>query len=257
MRLLVFVGSGVGNCIQTTPLIQALKRLGHIVDVGIMSHNRYAQEVFKGLCEVYFNDFQIEPKEYDWKISTFCSGGEWFKSKTNNSAKIRAFHKDSLDAKVIGEVEYNMEAARQLGFNKETPELYFPEKQKVLGSTIFVNKVVKNGCKKLKDWGEDNWKSLLNKARFENLRVLNSINMTILDLSKDLLKAKYVITAEGGFAWISLAMGIKTIIIAGETIKGQNYKNKNFYPNSNAVYIHEPNIQDVSVEHVLDIVNNT
>lgn len=254
MRILVFVGNGIGNCIETTPLILSLKDLGYVVDILVRSYNTLASELFEGLGDIYKPNDKIDVHKYKFGIIT------WGMAPTPNARGMTFLNIKIPPAEEISEVEYNMAFARHLGYKKETPNLYCQIRQELTDTKKYITI---NGLSRteFKTWENWKWKELIeyikNNYNFELINIKDKYN-SLKPIMNYIKHSIFTITTEGGFGWMSLAINVPTIILAGVTIGGRwkdrTYNKKNIYKSKNVIYITKKDIKDITVEDVINKV---
>lgn len=127
MRALVCVVHGIGNCIRTLPLINALNLLGYKVDVRL-NRKRGAEPIFKahaGVAKVF--DTAVKLSGYDVACCTQicghfhkgCAIGR--KTLMIEPGRVRPSGPPSLGGYKKHEIDYNMDLARELGYTGELP----------------------------------------------------------------------------------------------------------------------------------------
>lgn len=212
---------------MATPMVEALRSLGHKID------------------------FLIHPSSK--VLSDMVSGFKYnFGTKTSNTAVIPALWRRCLPGKVAPsqvvaddlnpnkhhESEANMTAARKLGFKGKQP------KPKIYGVKSEVNSsvVIAPGCRPENQWRKKKypyWKKLCKKLSEDNelafLGTKSESQSWMKELGKDLCGqlrlsesinyvagCRAVIAIDNGIAHIAAALGKKTVVLWGPTILTKN-----------------------------------
>ena len=75
MRILVEVSQGLGDCIQGTPLCEALRLLGHEVDLFVFSNaGKAAAKLFNdwpAVTRIFTNRKEFDERDYDFACSCY------------------------------------------------------------------------------------------------------------------------------------------------------------------------------------------
>lgn len=187
MKALVCVVHGIGNCIRTLPLINALHELGYAVDVRL-SRVRGAEAVFTAhpaVSQVF--DVSAKLKGYDVACCTqIC--GHYHTSCPISKTKLMvapgrttAHLKDPLSGYVRHEVDYNLDLARELGYAGTTPVFGLPLDMTGPATNLPDNAVALaigylklDGHSHRKHWGNENF------ARFAELLAAAGFTPVIL-----------------------------------------------------------------------------
>lgn len=134
-RILITVGDGIGNIIMVTPMISALYQMGAEIDVVGEPNYANGHHVLKNRPEIrnVFDSLE-NAGSYDVVISTV--GGLKVARKLKYIRLITVTPSDYVNK---SEIENNMDVARQLGWNGETPDCfcgYVKSEHKMLDRTI-------------------------------------------------------------------------------------------------------------------------
>ncbi len=136
MKILVGKTFGIGNAVLTIPLLKALKSMGHDVDVlvGTSDDDVGAADVMRRLKPSVINDvwFDRAPMDYDIAIMSIPFDGRWQNGTHFGAGEVwdgqrRPGNVDRLgfDMWSKHEVEYQMDNARQMGYDGPTPDCSF------------------------------------------------------------------------------------------------------------------------------------
>ncbi len=144
MRILVGKTFGIGNAVLSVPLIKALMRFGYVDvlvgsgpdDFGAVEVMRLFQETWPSpgryVNKIFVDSVPESEDEYDLAIMAIPFDGRWqngihFRATRVVDCRRRPENIDRLgfDMWKKHEVEYQMENARELGFDDETPDTSF------------------------------------------------------------------------------------------------------------------------------------
>jgi len=235
MKLLVGIGEGIGNIIMSTPLIEALGRLSHVVDVFCTPNYPDSIGILDGwprISKLSANSGDFNFDDYDKILLT-----PWFQMGSLMVGRNNILAVGSNMLEDDSEVEVNMRLARNLGYEGETPPYhieysthrdfrmyegvvgihnganpqwpfkkwpYFPELAKQLGRVVLVG-------------------TLLDKQDGFPPNVLDFQGYLSLRDTAALIKVcKYFITNDSGLMHIASALGVKTYAIFGPTSQLKN-----------------------------------
>jgi len=280
MRMLVVAGAGIGNIIQTTPLIRALDFVGHSVDFFIKSSVPHIQHLFRGhlmIQNVFTNKQQIIFSDYD-KICHTKWGTE---AQTGPVAKHRRL---TINAKLLlpryrkSEIYRNLTIALQAGLHPE--ELYgfvtpilnhtpvyegFPEPP--IG--------IHAGCNPRSIWASKKWphyNDLVTKLRKAGHKValfgtkndqrVRKIDydcygqFSIVQTAQAISSCKLFISNDTGPAHIAATIGTPQIILVSGIGAERWAKNDPTIYNGNTLHtIVKPESRKILVNEVMDLVN--
>ncbi len=156
-KILIVMNAGIGNSIEATPFIQALRALLPYANITIYSP---IKDIFDGWCVV--DEITKSPKEIDGKAydQTFICGGH-FPYESGISCKLGKMHtvKHLFGAYYLKpEREYHMDMVRRMGYKGPTPPLYVsmskPEK-KIPESPLLIG-IIPGGVK-TETWKHKRW----------------------------------------------------------------------------------------------------
>lgn len=199
MRALVCVVHGIGNCIRTLPLINALSKLGCIVDVRF-SRVRGAEAVFAthpAVSQIF--DVSAKLIGYDVACCTQICGRYHTGCPISNKklmiapGRTTAVLTDPLSSYVRHEIDYNMDLARELGYVYTTPVFGLPVD--VEGPPAFtandavalaIGYLKLDGHSHMKHWGNENF------ARFAELLATDGFTPVILGGEADIPDATQI-----------------------------------------------------------------
>jgi len=238
MNLLVGIGEGIGNILMTTPLIEALGRLGHTIDVIATPNYPDTLELLQGWLRIRkptLNVDDLDLKSYDKIILTPWFGmAQLFLQLPN----IIAIPNRILEVK--SEVEANMDVARSLGYVGETPP-YHSEYNQNRDFSMYRNFVgFHNGANPR--WPFKRWPYFPQLAeKFTNVILVGSLQdkqdgfpdhvldfqglLPLTDTASLLKELKFFVTNDSGMMHLAHAMGTKTYAIFGPTSPGKNLPN--------------------------------
>lgn len=137
MRILVGKTFGIGNSCLVVPMIKALRQMGHWVDVlvGTGPDDVGAVEVFMYFMENHgfspqclYTETVPEGVDHDLAIMAIPFDGRWQNGVHYRATRVMDGRQRPGNVKRLGfdmwtkhEVEYQMENARELGFDEHTP----------------------------------------------------------------------------------------------------------------------------------------
>lgn len=145
MRILVEVSQGLGDCIQGTPLCEALRLLGHDVDLFVFSNaGKAAAKLFDdwpAVTRIFTNRKEFDERDYDFACSCYGRRELVRRFPAGRCLKVEPFDMAGQNA-----AEANCQMARRLGYYGETPRSHITSSKR-----DFVLKpgsiVVHAGCK--------------------------------------------------------------------------------------------------------------
>lgn len=171
MKILFGKTFGIGNAILSIPAIKALSTLGEVdLLIGTGPDDFGARAVLENLMpkyvsKIYFDSVSLK-NDYDVAVMSIPFDGRWQNSKHYMAKKVLD-QRSRPDATTMGfsswekhEVEYQMEAPRELGFVGETPDLSFRKESILSKSGIYLGIGFKkdlNGFWQKKHWGNENY----------------------------------------------------------------------------------------------------
>jgi len=240
MKLLVGIGEGIGNFIMATPLVEALGRMGHFVDIICTPNYLESVDLLKGWNRIGkistdFREFNFS--SYDRILLTpWFSVPQVFQGMRN----VIAIPTRELESK--SEVEANMDLARTLGYEDETPPChaeyserrdfsmyadcvgfhnganpgwdfkrwpYFPELAERFGKVVLVGNV----CDVAPN---ESWPS--NVYDFRGL-------LPLKDTAALVGACKTFVSNDSGMMHVASALGVKTYAVFGPTSQAKNLPN--------------------------------
>ena len=233
INILILLGSGIGNIIQGTPCITALKRLGHTVSVAMWSSMPAAKQLLQNCDEIdklffYPNDRIIG--SYDFIVETLHSRAHQFESNLQHKGKVLTTQFSRWGVK--NDVEINLEAIeKHFGYN--TKKLGIP-KTFCSSKNHECDIVLINGSNSALRWLRKRYphmkelvESMPDKKficvgnKGEGITADNVVDLTgKLELNKviELIKtAKLVIASDSGLSHVAGALGVPTIVLFGFT----------------------------------------
>jgi len=235
MNLLVGIGEGIGNIIMVTPLIEALGRMNHTIDILATPNYPDSIELLQGWSRIRksslsLDDFDI--RQYDHIIITPWFGmAQLFMGQPN----IIAIPTQILQVK--SEVEANMDVARSLGYQDETPP-YHVEYNHRRDFSIFSDVVgFHNGANPL--WPFKRWPYFHQLAtKFDRVVLVGSLQdaqdnipanvynfqgfVSLIDTAALIRELKFFVTNDSGMMHLASALNVKTFGIFGPTSQKKN-----------------------------------
>ncbi len=190
MRILVGKTFGLGNACLSVPMIKALRSMGHLVDViiGSTQDDAGAINVFLALKnnhvinDIHVDQVNFDVPAYDVAIMAIPYDGRWKNGVHYFATKVLDERKRPENVERLGldmwkkhEVEYQMENARLLGFEGETPPGVFthladPKRDR---DTVYIGIGYKRdagGFGQTKHWGNERYAAFINKILEERPR---------------------------------------------------------------------------------------
>lgn len=128
--LIVMKGGGIGNSIEATPLVQAVREFWPSSEITLLTSTG---DLFAGWCvidRICSLDDDIEGQSYDHTFLTYsCHWGTASCLSVCNPGTVHRPRQYFDEVCLKPERQYNLDMLRRLGFKKHTPPLYVSLKQ--------------------------------------------------------------------------------------------------------------------------------
>lgn len=232
MRILVEVSQGLGDCIQGTPLCEALHLLGHEVDLFVFSNAGKAAaglfEDWPAVRRVFTNRKQFNEHDYDFACSCYGRRELVRRFPAGRCLKVEPFNMERQNA-----AEANCQMARRLGYYGETPRSHISASRRDFAlkpGTVIVHA----GCKKefaFKRWPK--WPEVCRalKQRGHDVIVVGTetdrsedgwerefvehFNLSLTDLAALLSQAAAYLGNDSGVGHMAAAAGLPGVVLYG------------------------------------------
>jgi GT2 family glycosyltransferase len=123
MKILAEISQGLGNCIQGTPMLQALKLLGHDVDLLINADRagdfRALWDGWDVVNRIFTSSREVRPRDYDFGVSAHGRREAVRLMPPGLCLKVEKHHMEGLS-----ETDANLRLARWLGYSGPAPRAY-------------------------------------------------------------------------------------------------------------------------------------
>jgi hypothetical protein len=204
VRILFGKVFGLGNAVMAVPAIKALHSMGHQVDVmvgntrddvGALDILIALKNHYQCIQRIWVNEI-ASVEHYDLAIMSIPFDGRW-RNGVNFYAGSVMDGRTRPDPSTIGlvswkrhEIEYQMDNARQLGFEGEAPDCQFmpkfipsPSSKKIYLGLGYKKDAA--GFWKVKHWGNENYAALCQKIldRWPEAEIMTTGDMADVQLS--------------------------------------------------------------------------
>jgi len=233
MKVLLLLGSGLGNIVQGTPCITALKYMGHSVSVAMwssMPQSKKLLENYVGLDDLFFFPDDKITGNYDCILETLHARSTQFGNELNGRGKVLSTLFSMWGTK--NDVEINLEAVTE-HFNYDTKKMGVP-KTFCYNSNLHYDFVIINGSNPADRWMRKRYPhmkeltELLPGYKFvcvgnegEGFTSENVVDLTgklALDqVMRIIQNTKLSICSDSGLSHVSAALGTETIVLFGFT----------------------------------------
>lgn len=241
MKTLVCVGAGLGNIVETTPLISAMKELGHSVDVLVCSPREGAGEVIadkKRIGQVLvgkIEDFDL--CSYDRILVTYFYAMPVAKETVDGRFLFSKKEAEiNVEFQTRNEVEVNMDLSRMCGYDGQTPPTWCAMSDKGFEQVDWIalspgnltsrwrlrcwDKFVDLALK-LQEQGEKILFVGSEHDKFADTQIFDNVfqsyigKLSITETAKLISQCKVFVGNDGGLMHIANAVGTKTFGIFG------------------------------------------
>lgn len=232
MRILVEVSQGLGDCIQGTPLCEALRLLGHEVDLFVFSNaGKAVATLFQdwpAVSRIFTNRRQFNEHDYDFACSCYGRRELVRRFPAGRCLKVEPFDMTRQNA-----AEANCQMARRLGYYGETPRSHITAAGRDFAlkpGTVVVHAGCKpefafkrwprwpEVCRAIKERGHDviivGTESDRSESGWE--REFNEhFNLSLTDLAALLMQATAYCGNDSGVSHMAAAAGLPGVVLYG------------------------------------------
>jgi len=253
-KVVLFMVAGIGNIVEATPMAVALEKLGYVVEIVLSSNFPGMEDLLPWKC---YNPEKVNLENcYDIGLSYWARGNK-FPDKTPDGKKLNVYS-TRLNIQEYSEIECNMDVARQMGYEDDTPatKLVVPKVKNPVDVSNYV--VICPGYQKSTqhaNWSNKaypRWGEVIelidkpvvvvgtedeNEDCFEKADINMCGKTDLLQLAKILSEANGVIACDNGPAHMADAYKVPTVVLFGptSTLKNAYYQAKIMFMPNNVV----------------------